>query len=230
MPKPAQLDPWMLWTAAGLGALSLGSIAYGVVTLVDSGWPREGDGCPVETYYAILGDGGALSDVSDRAWRYMPLVRHAARYFGVDPTLLAALVHTESKWIPTAGSGAGAVGLTQHIPSTAANRFKTLAERNQWPFTQLRNSGDPARDGRLRELGVADWVDRTDPRQAAWLGAATIRTLLDANKGVEWALAAYNAGPASANKPNSQWPAETQNYVPGVLKRQRWYQALEEAC
>jgi len=230
MPKRVQLEPWMVWTAAGLGVLSLGSITYGIVTLASSTWPSEGDRCPVEIYYDVLGLEGVLADVSDRAWRYMPYVRHASAYFDIDPSLLAGLVHTESKWEPNAGSGAGAVGLSQHIASTAAHRFEALAEANRWPFVKLRRSGDPARDGRLRELGVEQWVDRTDPRQSVWLGAATLRALLDQNRGLEWALAAYNAGPGAANKPSSQWPAETQNYVPGVLKRQRWYRAIEDAC
>lgn len=230
MARRAQLEPWMVWTAAGLGVLSLGSISYGIVTLASSGWPSEGDGCPIDLYYDVLGSEGVSADVAARAWQYMPYVRHAARYFDIEPSLLAGLVHTESKWVPTAGSGAGAVGLSQHIASTAANRFKALAEANRWPFVKLRHSGDPARDGRLRELGVAEWVDRTDPRQSVWLGAATLRSLLDDDKGLEWALAAYNAGPAAANKPSSQWPGETQNYVPGVLKRQRWYRSIEEAC
>ncbi len=169
-PRPP-IEPWMVWTAAGLGIASLGAITYGVVTLITSPWPSEGDKCPVENYYAVLGAEGVLADVSDRAWQYMPLVRHAANYFGVDPTLLAGLVHTESKWIPTAGSGAGAVGLSQHIASTAANRFEILAADNRWPFLKLHSSNDPARDGRLVELGVADWIDRTDPQQSVWLGA-----------------------------------------------------------
>jgi soluble lytic murein transglycosylase-like protein len=44
----------------------------------------------------------------------------AARKHGVDPALLAGLVRQESNFDPTAGSPAGARGLTQLMPATAA--------------------------------------------------------------------------------------------------------------
>src|SRR5215218_10391249 len=44
----------------------------------------------------------------------------AARKHGIDPALLAGLVRQESDFNPTAGSPAGARGLTQLMPGTAA--------------------------------------------------------------------------------------------------------------
>jgi soluble lytic murein transglycosylase-like protein len=44
----------------------------------------------------------------------------AARKHGIDPALLAGLVRRESNFDPTAGSPAGARGLTQLMPGTAA--------------------------------------------------------------------------------------------------------------
>lgn len=39
---PRQVKPWMIWTAAGLGAAALGTISYGVFSLVGSGkLPRD---------------------------------------------------------------------------------------------------------------------------------------------------------------------------------------------
>ena len=45
----------------------------------------------------------------------------AARKHGLDPALLAGLVRQESNFDPTAGSPAGARGLTQLMPATAAS-------------------------------------------------------------------------------------------------------------
>ena len=44
----------------------------------------------------------------------------AAKKHGIDPALLAGLVRQESNFNPTAGSSAGARGLTQLMPATAA--------------------------------------------------------------------------------------------------------------
>ncbi len=66
---------------------------------------------------------------SDEGWvarlpaggrRWAPAIAEAARRHGLDPRLLAALVWVESSFRPDAVSPAGAVGLTQLMPATAA--------------------------------------------------------------------------------------------------------------
>jgi soluble lytic murein transglycosylase-like protein len=52
---------------------------------------------------------------------YASLITQAAARYGIDPTLLAGLIQQESGFDPSARSGAGAVGLTQLMPSTAAS-------------------------------------------------------------------------------------------------------------
>lgn len=52
--------------------------------------------------------------------RYAPAIRRAAAAAGIDPRLLAALVWAESGFRPDATSAAGAIGLTQLMPGTAA--------------------------------------------------------------------------------------------------------------
>ncbi len=51
---------------------------------------------------------------------YAAQITAAANANGIDPALLAGLIKQESGFNPNAGSGAGARGLTQLMPSTAA--------------------------------------------------------------------------------------------------------------
>ena len=52
--------------------------------------------------------------------RFAGLIDKAASAAGIDPELLAAVAWSESGFNPAAASGAGAVGLTQLMPATAA--------------------------------------------------------------------------------------------------------------
>jgi soluble lytic murein transglycosylase-like protein len=97
-------------------------------------------------------------------------VRAAAAEFHLDPDLLRGLVATESSGDPRARSGAGAVGLIQLLPKTAAEHATALGL-------------DPAA------------IDLTDPATNLRLGARHLRGLLDQFDGEEaFAIAAYNAG------------------------------------
>lgn len=103
--------------------------------------------------------------------RWRPLVDEIARAEGVDPSLLLALVAAESGGDPAAVSRAGARGLAQLMPATAAEE------------AVRRGRAAPTLEGLL------------DPRTNLGLGASYLKRLLDRYGGEEaFALAAYNAG------------------------------------
>jgi len=75
---------------------------------------------------ASLGAGGTYLAASDGVTsgggsaQYDGLVTAAAQRYGIDPALLHGLIQQESGFDPNATSGAGATGLCQLMPSTAA--------------------------------------------------------------------------------------------------------------
>ncbi|MCB0076314.1 MAG: transglycosylase SLT domain-containing protein [Anaerolineales bacterium] len=97
--------------------------------------------------------------------------------YNLDPLLMAALVHRESAWEPTASSAAAARGLTQVIPDTGS-----------WIASQLQ-------DGAY----AYERLDR--PELALRYGAFYLDYLLRQFDDNPWqALAAYNAGPGNARR------------------------------
>jgi len=103
--------------------------------------------------------------------RYRDTVIKAGNEFGLDPLLVAAVIHHESRFRPDARSSAGARGLMQLMPETA---------------------GEVA--GKLGLDGYSETM-LDDPRVSTRLGCAYLKELLDRFDGDEQlALAAYNAG------------------------------------
>ena len=104
---------------------------------------------------------------------YLPLrwpdgVVAAAREFGVDPWLLAAIARQESTFSAHAVSPRGAIGVVQLLPSTAR--------------------------AHSRALGIGSNPDLYDPVLNLRLGARELGVLLRKFDAIEPALAAYNAG------------------------------------
>lgn len=136
--------------------------------------------------------------------------------YKIDPLLIAAVIHTESKFNPMATSKKGALGLMQILPDTA----KEIAG----------------------ELGI-DIVNEEDiyeVKKNIRVGFHYMARLLrEFNGNLIFALAAYNAGISKAKI----WAAnyhgededtvianipisETRNFIKRVLKNYRWFRAV----
>jgi soluble lytic murein transglycosylase len=148
-------------------------------------------------------------------WPNRRAVEAEAAEFGVDPLLLVAIVRQESVFDAAALSSAGARGLAQLLPGTAA-----LTARG------------------LDVTFYPDWI--TVPDLNLHLGAAHLQELLQRFGGrVDAAAAAYNAGAAPVmrwlSRPGAEDPdqfielipyQETRGYVRAVLRNRDLYRAL----
>ena len=119
----------------------------------------------VESYEAVM----------DRMRRFEREARAASASEGVELEIVLAVACAESAGRPGARSSAGAVGLMQLLPGTAADMAKALGEGRP-------DLADPATSLRLGARYLRRQIDRFDGDPRALL----------------LALAAYNAGPENA--------------------------------
>jgi soluble lytic murein transglycosylase-like protein len=129
---------------------------------------------------------------AERVDQVRSLVRRAAKRHGVPEDLVLAVIQVESSFRQDVCSGAGACGLMQLMPRTAA--------------------------GLARRLGWEDY-DIADPRFNIQAGTSYLAYLMRRFGRLDLALAAYNAGPArvarqvSAGEP---LPGYSQRYIAAV--------------
>lgn len=145
-----------------------------------------------------------------RLWyplEYEETIVAEARRQGLDPALVAAVIHTESGFAPDSRSVAGAVGLMQIQPDTA-EFLTTQADRPSPPPEPLE-----------------------DPAINITYGTHYLRYLVDRYGSVPLALAAYNGGPTNLTEwieeaagrgeqldvPDDIPFTETRNFVATVL-------------
>ncbi|HUK31534.1 MAG TPA: lytic transglycosylase domain-containing protein [Candidatus Acidoferrum sp.] len=142
---------------------------------------------PEEVFVPMVAPPAAKSVSTEH---YPELIGAAARKYGLDPLLLAAVAEAESNFDPRAVSRKNAQGVMQLLPQTSAR----LAVQN--PF---------------------------DPAQSIEAGARYLRELLDRfHENVNFALAAYNAGPERVEQYGGIPPyRETQDYVARITQRAR---------
>ena len=144
---------------------------------------------------------------------YRDLAAEQAQQIGIEPEWIQAVIRQESVFAPTIASPAGAVGLMQLMPTTAA---ELAAERGLPPLTR--------------------W-SLLDPELNITLGSTYLAQMRDQFAHIALATAAYNAGPARVRQwlPDQAlaadlWIAsipftETRRYVERVLSYRILYTA-----
>ena len=161
------------------------------------------------------------SDVPREAWEiFFPLVawtaiKEEAKRYGIDPYIAAGLIRQESVFNPNATSRVGARGLMQVMPATGQ-------------LVSKRQGG-----------GTISAADLYNPSLNIKLGMNYLAQVLGQFGRIEYAAAAYNAGPSRAQR----WVAErgsmdiedwiesipfteTRGYVQGVLRYAANYRRL----
>lgn len=145
---------------------------------------------------------------------YTDLILSEAEKNDLDPALVAAVIFCESGYRPAVTSGAGARGLMQLMPATAAE----VAEK----------------------LGMATYTEEklTEPEVNIALGCWYLRFLMDEFQSEKAAIAAYNAGPGRTKSWLKEYGAddegcplyipypETEKYVQKVTAARRMYAKL----
>jgi len=146
--------------------------------------------------------------------RHLDLVRQLSEQNGLEPSLVLAVINTESRFRPNAESHAGAKGLMQLMDSTAV-----------W----------------VSELsGLHGYAERIfEPEANIALGTWYLARLLRQFEDQQTALAAYNAGSGNVSRwlanPDYSYDGvtlhtipftETRNYVRRVARNQRVYEFL----
>ncbi len=148
---------------------------------------------------------------------YEDYVAASAAEYDLPPTLVYAVIHTESHFDPNAVSSAGAKGLMQLMDATY-----------EWIQTQMTGETQPSE--RIY-----------DPQVNIRCGCRVLDVLMSQFDNTETALAAYNAGSGNVSKwlKNPEYSddgvtlkeipvRETRNYVKRVLKAWERYQTIYE--
>lgn len=138
-----------------------------------------------DAYSVIYNDVSAWNGDASQADWITSAILYASSQYGVDPLLATAVMETESHFNIRAGSGAGAIGLMQLMPSTAASIGVD-------PYDPLGNVCGGVAHLRTLIDSFSGWGDYA----------------------VTDAVAAYNAGSGAVRQYNGVPPYnETRNYV-----------------
>jgi soluble lytic murein transglycosylase len=169
---------------------------------------------------------------------FRELVEQYAAETGIEPSLLFALIRTESAFDPHIVSRAGAVGLTQLMPATAEEMAVRIRRRGGPDYIRNDSADDAAKDFA---------IDLRNPAVNIHIGAVYLAYLNERMEDKLLALLAYNggmnrirrwritanrlSGPASAGLPPDlfletvEYP-ETRNYGRSVMGAAAMYKSL----
>lgn len=146
---------------------------------------------------------------------YWDTISQEARTRGLDPYRVAAFIRQETVFEPRAASHASAYGLMQLIMDTAQRTARRVGVEPPTSIEELYN-----------------------PQLNIKLGTAYLRSQLDNYGRVEYAAAAYNAGPGRLVRWKAELPAEidewaeavpfkeTRQYIQGIIRNTLQYQRL----
>ena len=147
--------------------------------------------------------------------KYEEYVTAYAEEYGLEPSLVYAVIHAESRFKPDAESSAGAKGLMQLMDAT-----------DEWVRTSVLGEDAPPEQIYEPEVNIR-------------CGCKVLQIVLGQFENTETALAAYNAGSGNVSNwlKNSEYSddgvtlkyipvTETRNYVTRVLRAQKMYQSL----
>lgn len=129
----------------------------------------------------------------ERILAVQKIVAQAATEHGIDPDLINAVIWVESRFDPAAKSPAGARGLMQLMPATAAYLAKQLGEHNPRAY-------DPAFNVRAGALYLAEMIEKFGDERHA--------------------VAAYHAGPGNVKRwleAGEAFPDYSDTYVAKVM-------------
>ena len=156
--------------------------------------PGQGDPSPAEAAAAKPMPGFDEAETA-RIAEYQPIVQREASTRALDPALINAVIWVESRFQADAKSPAGARGLMQLMPATAAYLAKELGDRRP-------KAHDPDFNIRAGSYYLSRLIERFD-------GDETL------------AIAAYNAGPGNVRKwqeEGKDLPDYSQDYVAKVME------------
>jgi soluble lytic murein transglycosylase-like protein len=107
--------------ASALGAAQSGATGSPATASIEEGPYTASSTTPLNTAELAAPTESGSGANGGAAGAYAPLIEQTAARYGLDPAVLYGLIQQESGFDPSARSAAGALGLTQLMPSTAAS-------------------------------------------------------------------------------------------------------------